>query len=54
MLCFILSGALCYVHGEDRTENEKGEGIPIEVKELYFCILKINGKIENNNKILIL
>ena len=35
MLCFILSGALCYVHGEDRTENE-------------------NGKIENNNKILIL
>lgn len=33
MLCFILSGALCYVHGEDRTENEKGEGIPIEVIE---------------------
>ncbi|MBO4743973.1 MAG: T9SS type A sorting domain-containing protein [Bacteroidales bacterium] len=31
MLCLILSGALCYVHGEDRTENEKGEGIPIEV-----------------------
>ena len=47
MLCLILSGALCYVHGEDRTENEKGEG-------MYFCILKINGKIENNNKILIL
>ena len=33
MLCFILSGALCYAHGEARTENEKGEGIPIEVKE---------------------
>ena len=24
MLCFILSGALCYAHGEARTENEKG------------------------------
>lgn len=33
MLCFILSGALCYANGEARTENEKGEGIPIEVKE---------------------
>ena len=33
MLCFILSGALCYAHGEARIENEKGEGIPIEVNE---------------------
>ena len=33
MLCFILSGALCYAHGEARIENEKGEGIPIEVIE---------------------
>ena len=33
MLYLILSGALCYVHGEDRTEIEKGEGIPIEVIE---------------------
>ena len=23
MLCFILSGALCYAHGEARMENEK-------------------------------
>ena len=34
MLCFfILSGALCYANGAARTENEKREGIPIEVKE---------------------
>lgn len=33
MLCFILSGALCYANGAARTENEKIEGIPIEVKE---------------------
>lgn len=33
MLCFILSGALCYASGVAGTENEKGEGIPIEVKK---------------------
>ena len=33
MLCFILSGALCYAHGEAGTGNEKGKGIPIEVKQ---------------------
>ena len=26
MLCLALSGALCYAHGEARTENMKGEG----------------------------
>jgi hypothetical protein len=31
MLCFILSGAFCFAHGEIRTENVKGEGIPIVV-----------------------
>ena len=34
MLCFILSGALCYVHGEDRTENVKGDEVPIELIEV--------------------
>ena len=39
MLCLILSGALCYANVEAaglhsaRTENGKGEGIPIEIKE---------------------
>ena len=33
MLGLVLSGALCYAHGVARTENEKGEGIAIEVKE---------------------
>ena len=33
MLCLILSGALCYANGVARTENRKGEGIPIEIKE---------------------
>lgn len=33
MLCFILSGALSYAHGEARMENAKGEDIPIEVIE---------------------
>ena len=28
MLCFILSGALCYAHGVARTENEKGKETP--------------------------
>ena len=31
MLCLILSGALCYAHGEARMEKEQGEGIPIEL-----------------------
>ena len=30
MLCFILSGALCYAHGEDRMENEK-DGRPVSI-----------------------
>ena len=29
MLCLVLSGALCYAHGEAGTKNEKGEGNPI-------------------------
>ena len=29
MLCFILSGALCYVNGAARTENQKGNETPI-------------------------
>ena len=29
MLCFILSGALCYAHGEARMENVKGERLII-------------------------
>ena len=35
MLCFILSGALCYANGAARTENKKTnkEGISISVKE---------------------
>jgi len=31
MLCLILSGAFSYAHGVARTENKKGEGIPLEV-----------------------
>ena len=34
MLCFILSGALCYASGEARMEDVKGEDIPIEVIEI--------------------
>ena len=34
MLCLILSGALCYAHGDARMENVKGEDIPIEVIEI--------------------
>lgn len=34
MLCFILSGALCYASGEARTENVKGDEVPIEVIEI--------------------
>ncbi len=37
MLCLILSGALCYAHGEARMEKEQGEGIPIEIKESGSC-----------------
>jgi len=33
MLCIILSGAWCYAHGASGTENGKGDGILIEVKE---------------------
>jgi hypothetical protein len=33
MLCFVLSAALSYAHSATRTENKKGEGITIEVKE---------------------
>ena len=34
ILCFVLSGAFCYVFGAARTENEKGrDGTPIEVIE---------------------
>ena len=34
MLCFILSGALCYAHGEARTENQKqGDGFTLVFKE---------------------
>ena len=32
MLCLILSGALCFAHGEAGTENEKGkDGTPIVI-----------------------
>lgn len=33
MLCFILSGALCYASGAAGMGNGKGEGIPIEIKD---------------------
>ena len=34
MLCFILSGALCYAHGATKTGNEKDwVPIPIDIKE---------------------
>ena len=33
LLCLVLSAAMSYAHGATRTENEKGKGIPIEVKE---------------------
>ena len=36
MLCFILSGALCYAHGEARTV-EKGDGITIDLIEASSC-----------------
>jgi hypothetical protein len=45
MLCFILSGALCYAHGEAKTENEKGKGIPIEVIE---CV-SLSGSDRSNS-----
>ena len=33
MLCFILSGALCYAYGNAISGKEKGEGFTIDVKE---------------------
>ncbi len=33
MLCLVFSGALCYANGVAETEEEKGKGIPLEVKE---------------------
>ena len=33
MLCLILSGVLCYASGAAGTENDKGEGTPLIVKE---------------------
>ncbi len=33
MLSLVFSGALCYANGIAETEVEKGEGIPLEVKE---------------------
>ena len=33
ILCFILSGALCFASGVARTDYEKGDGIPIEIIE---------------------
>lgn len=33
MLCFILSGALCYAHDGVRTEKGKDAGIPVEIIE---------------------
>lgn len=51
MLCFILSGVLCYANSEARTEK-KGDGTPIEVIEKAchegeekgsFIIPSVNG-----------
>lgn len=33
LLCLSFSGAFCYAHGVTGTENENGDGIPIEIKE---------------------
>lgn len=33
MLSLIFSGALCYANSVAETEEEKGKGIPLEVKE---------------------
>ena len=33
MLSLVFSGALCYANGVAETEEEKGKGIPLEVKE---------------------
>lgn len=33
MLCLVFSGALCYANGVAEMEEEKGKGIPLEVKE---------------------
>ena len=42
MLCLVLSGAWCYANGASGTENEKGEGIPLIVKE--------KGSLDNPDK----
>jgi len=48
MLCFILSGALCYASSVAEQENEKGEdGIPIELIKNSS-----HGGIEKGNSIL--
>lgn len=47
MLCFILSGALCYAHGAARTENERGYGLPIIVIEK-----STHGSSDKSNSIL--
>ena len=41
MLCFILSGALCYARGVDGTEKKQGEGIPIDQKRIDSSVLII-------------
>lgn len=42
MLCFILSGAFCIVHGETGTETE-GDGITIDLIEASSCTEPIRG-----------
>ena len=36
MLCLVLSGALCYASNATKTENKKGNGITLEVKQKVF------------------
>lgn len=48
MLCFILSGALCYANCAAGTENKKGEGTPIEVKKEA-----IHGGTDKSNTIIL-
>lgn len=36
MLCFILTGVLCYANGEARMEK-KGDGVTIDVFEVALC-----------------
>ena len=42
LLCLILSGALCYAHGEARM-TEKGDGITIDVIEASSCSTPSKG-----------